>query len=107
MSEAIFRIAIPVPLRQLFDYLPPIEPLEPLAVKLEPGMRVLVPFGRRTIVGIIIEIRDSTDHPVLKLKRIIACLDKEALFPKTILQLDLQQKLDFFMIYCQLNEILN
>ena len=77
----ILRIAIPVPLRQLFDYLPPIEPH---AVKLEPGMRVLVPFGRRKTVGIIVEITDHTDHPIEKLKRIQACLDQEPLFPKTI-----------------------
>ena len=70
----ILRIAIPVPLRQLFDYLPPIEPH---AVKLEPGMRVLVPFGRRKTVGIIVEVTDHTDHPIEKLKRIQACLDKE------------------------------
>lgn len=80
----ILRIAIPVPLRQLFDYLPPIEPH---AVKLEPGMRVLVPFGRRKTVGIIVEITDHTDHPIEKLKHIQACLDKEPLFPKTILSL--------------------
>lgn len=84
MSEPILRVAIPVPLRQLFDYLPPIESL---AVKLVPGMRVLVPFGRRTTIGIIVETTDYTEHPIAKLKRIQACLDKEPLFPKTILSL--------------------
>lgn len=82
--STILRVAIPVPLRQLFDYLPP---LTPSTVTLEPGMRVLVPFGHRTIVGIIIEITDYTDHPIEKLKRVEACLDQEVLFPKTILSL--------------------
>ncbi len=82
--DTILRIAIPVPLRQLFDYLPP---LTPPVVKLEPGMRVLVPFGRRTMVGIIVEIRDKTTHPIEKLKRIETCLDTEPLFSKNILSL--------------------
>lgn len=84
MSECILRVAIPVPLRQLFDYLPP---LESNFIKLEPGMRVLVPFGRRKIVGIIVEAADHTDHPLEKLKRISTILDSKPLFPKTILAL--------------------
>ena len=82
--STILRIAISVPLRQLFDYLPPIEPP---ALTLEPGMRVLVPFGRRQTVGIIVEVSDHTDHPLEKLKKIVLCLDQEPLFPKTILSL--------------------
>ena len=44
MSEpAILRVAVPVPLHQLFDYLPPeTAPREAL----RPGIRVTVPFGR-------------------------------------------------------------
>ncbi len=82
--NTILRIAIPVPLRQLFDYLPPIEAH---TVKLEPGMRVLVPFGQRKTVGVIVEISDHTIHPIEKLKHIQACLDTEPLFSKTILSL--------------------
>lgn len=84
MSDCILRVAIPVPLRRLFDYLPPIESN---TVKLEPGMRVLVPFGRRKVVGIIVDIVNHSDHPINKLKRIENCLDPTPLFSKTILSL--------------------
>src|SRR5690606_9693296 len=39
----ILRVAVPSPLRQLFDYLPPAE----LAAPLSPGQRIEVPFCRR------------------------------------------------------------
>lgn len=80
----ILRIAIPVPLRRLFDYLPSIEPYP---VKLEPGMRVLVPFGAQKKIGVIVEVADHSVHPIAKLKRIYACLDNAPLFPNTILSL--------------------
>ncbi|MDA3914018.1 hypothetical protein, partial [Oleiagrimonas sp.] len=44
---AIVRIALPVPLPRLFDYLPPEGPVA------EAGARVLVPFGRGKRVGIV------------------------------------------------------
>lgn len=84
MSDCILRVAIPVPLRRLFDYLPPIESN---IIKLEPGMRVLVPFGRRKVVGIIVDIVNHSDYPINKLKSIETCLDPTPLFSKTILSL--------------------
>jgi primosomal protein N' (replication factor Y) (superfamily II helicase) len=43
------KVAVPVPLPRLFDYLPPeSEPLPPV------GSRVLVPFGRRRLVGLVL-----------------------------------------------------
>jgi primosomal protein N' (replication factor Y) len=43
------QIAVPTPLRQYFDYLPP-ESGE--WQHLQPGMRVIVPFQRRELIGI-------------------------------------------------------
>ena len=46
----VFRVALPVPLPQLFDYLPG-QSEQHASV----GGRVVVPFGRRKLVGIVVE----------------------------------------------------
>ncbi len=81
-SPSILRIALPVPLRKTFDYLPSAH--MPL---LQVGMRVLVPFGRRRLVGILIEVAQETTCAPDKLKPIIAVLDETALFPPLIFKL--------------------
>ena len=76
----IIRVAIPSPLRRVFDYLPPIA--EQLSIK--PGMRVRVPFGKREVVGVVVEsAQDSTLHPN-RLKSIGTVLDREPLFSSTL-----------------------
>ena len=67
----ITQIAIPCPLRQIFDYLPGNE-----ITNLEKGMRVLVPFGSRQVVGIVINTLKANDEiQTSKLKKIIKALD--------------------------------
>ena len=61
-SKAIFRVALPVPLRQLFDYLPAKNDTTALA-----GSRVVVPFGRRKMVGVIVKVSDKSELPLEKL----------------------------------------
>lgn len=79
----ILRIAVPSPLRRLFDYLPPINnTIEPAA-----GMRILVPFGRRSLVGIIIEVTDHSRLEISKLKHAEQILDPTALFTPELMQL--------------------
>ena len=63
---------MPLPLRQLFDYLPP----DGLNVE-QAGLRVLVPFGRRKMVGVIVEVTDKSDLPLEKLARVIAFPDDD------------------------------
>ena len=77
----ILRIALPVPLRKLFDYLPKNEVPIPI------GARILVPFGKRHLVGILIEQAQSTDIAPDKLKTIINVLDDQPLFTPTSLTL--------------------
>uniref|UniRef100_UPI0013D17B4D primosomal protein N' family DNA-binding protein n=1 Tax=Morganella morganii TaxID=582 RepID=UPI0013D17B4D len=55
MPDAILRLALPSPLRRLFDYL---APPGVSRAQLQPGMRVRVPFGRREMIGILVEIAD-------------------------------------------------
>jgi primosomal protein N' (replication factor Y) len=80
----ILRVAIPSPLRRLFDYL-----LPETAFELAPtvGARVEVPFGRRTLIGIITEITDRSDLPLTQLKPIFKILDPEPLFPSKLREL--------------------
>ncbi len=53
MSDFIADIAVNVPLKQLFSY----RISETLIDSLQVGMRVKIPFGRRTTIGFILCIR--------------------------------------------------
>jgi len=75
----ILSVVVPVPLRQSFDFLSPIEQANGVT-KAVVGARVKVPFGSRTLVGIITAIKNTSDYPENKLKRAIEILDDETLF---------------------------
>jgi primosomal protein N' (replication factor Y) (superfamily II helicase) len=79
---AILRVAVPVPLPMLFDYLPP-PGVEGTAV--EPGSRVAVPFGRGTRVGIVVAIATESEVPQEKLKPVRALLDAEPLLTRELM----------------------
>ena len=79
-----FRIAIPTPLRRHFDYLLPVNFHAKLPLA---GVRVRVPFGRQTLVGILLEIVHETDVPLNKMKPIIEILDDAPVFNDELLQL--------------------
>lgn len=82
-TPTILSVAVPSPLRRLFDY------LLPTNLEFTPtiGARVVVPFGRQTLVGIITAIKNSSDLPIEKLKPASQILDPTALFPPSILEL--------------------
>ena len=71
-SPCIVRVAVAAPLRQVFDYLP-----GPTADSrtLRPGTRVLVPFGRSSRVGLVIERSAVTQQATERLKPIEGVLD--------------------------------
>lgn len=80
----ILKIALPVPLRKVFDYLPGTETGLSL---LQPGMRVRVPFQRRQLVGIFMELAAESELDPGKLKPIEAVLDVSPILPPEILKL--------------------
>lgn len=80
----ILRVALPVPLRRLFDYLPGEK--EP-ACGWTPGLRLQVPFGRRQMTGVLAGVADSSELPRGKLKRISAVLDEAPIINETDMQL--------------------
>lgn len=80
LVNQILRIAVPTPLPRLFDYCSnPEIPIVPCI-----GLRVIVSFNRREIVGIIWEISSSTDVSSNKLKTVIAYLDEEPVIDKEL-----------------------
>ena len=66
---AVLRVALPVPLPTLFDYLPPAEG-DAVA-----GSRVLVPFGKGKAVGVVVETCAETTVGNGRLKRVLRVLD--------------------------------
>jgi primosomal protein N' (replication factor Y) len=90
--SAILRIAIPAPLRSVFDYRPP-PGLTPQ--QLQPGQRLRVPFGRKTAIGVLLGLDSHSQVAEQRLRHAQALLDKEALLPADILQL-LQWASDYY-----------
>ncbi len=69
-AESVLRVAVPVPLPGLFDYLPPSD-----GVGLRPGTRVVVPFGQRQAVGVVMAVAGSSDVPSGRLLPVKRALD--------------------------------
>lgn len=84
MSDLYLRLALPTPLRRLFDYRAPASvPVE----HWQPGVRVRVPFGSRKVVGILLETRTDTDVPPGKIRDALELLDPQPLFDRPLLEL--------------------
>jgi primosomal protein N' (replication factor Y) len=84
VPDAILRLALPSPLRRLFDYR---APAGVLREQLQPGMRLRVPFGRREMIGILVEVTDTSEVPVEKLKPALALLDATPPLPPALFKL--------------------
>lgn len=80
----ILRVAVPSPLRFTLDYL---LPKKHKSATIKPGTRVLVPFGKQEIIGVILEITTESNLELTKLKSVLAILDDKPLLPKSILDL--------------------
>tara|TARA_B110000879_G_scaffold60933_1_gene85506 strand:+ start:5455 stop:7662 length:2208 start_codon:yes stop_codon:yes gene_type:complete len=80
----IIRVAVPSPLRRTFDYLVP----DSLAASApQRGCRVAVPFGKREVIGLVIECPQSSDFALEKLKPISAVIDPQPLLPESLFKL--------------------
>jgi primosomal protein N' (replication factor Y) len=84
---SILRLAIPSPLRRLFDYLPPSGCDEAAISELQPGLRVRVPFGRREVTGYLVAVSPGSELPRDSLKTALEILDLEPLINQRLLQL--------------------
>jgi len=82
-APIIVEVAVPSPLYRSFDYrLPPAVAAAPA-----PGTRVLVPFGRQQLVGMVLGTRQHSDLAPGKLKAVSEILDAEPVFDPELLQL--------------------
>jgi primosomal protein N' (replication factor Y) (superfamily II helicase) len=82
--SVVLGIAVDVPLRRLFDYRAP-PGTDP--ARLQPGVRLWVPFGRRRVTGILVELRSSSDLPESKLRAAIAVIDETPVLDAPLLEL--------------------
>ncbi|MFY9178785.1 MAG: primosomal protein N' [Venatoribacter sp.] len=84
MSFFVIRVALPIPLRRVFDYLPEAN-YEQSAYQV--GQRVEVLFANRKMVGIIVAIDNTTEVALDKLKPISARLDQQPLLSSLDIEL--------------------
>ena len=80
MTSPFCNVALPVPLRTSFTYAVP----EALRGAVQPGSRVLVPFRKKAMVGVVVELAESAPHGT-NIREITRVLDfVPALKPKLI-----------------------
>src|SRR5437764_3272490 len=80
MTEKLCNVAVAVPLRTTFTYKIP----ERLATEIQPGSRIVVPFRKKSVVGVVTEFAQLIP-PDTKLREVQKCLDPvPALTPKLL-----------------------
>ena len=78
-KQKILKVAIDIPINQLFDYLPNEN-------SFSIGQYVTIPFGRRKMIGVICEISSYSGIPLSKLKSVIN-VDPEVIFDAQMFKL--------------------
>ena len=78
-SLPVIQVALPRPLRRTFDYA--VAPDAPVPA---PGVRVRVPFGRTSVVGLVVDVLDSSPH---ELKTATDVIDDTPLLPADLVGL--------------------
>ena len=85
----IVRVALDVPLHRCFDYLAPDASADDI------GCRVRVPFGRRSVIGVIVELPGDSAYAPAQLKPV------EAILPEPRLPADWFRLTEFCAAYYQ------
>ncbi len=79
-TSTLARVAVPVPVRRTFDFLIPKDST------VSPGVRVLVPFGGRRLVGVVVATGFSSEVPRERLKSVEQVYDREPVVPGRLLE---------------------
>ncbi len=79
----VVKVAVPVRISTLFDYLPP---PGMQSTELRPGMRVKVPFGRITHIGIVVSLNQESEVDPERLRPILEIIDDEVIFSPSDLE---------------------
>ena len=82
MNEKLCNVALAVPLRSTFTYKVP----DRLAAEIQPGSRVVVPFRKKSLVGVVTEWAEQ-GPPGAKLREVQKCLDVVPALTKNLLDL--------------------
>ncbi|WP_018692054.1 primosomal protein N' [Algicola sagamiensis] len=80
MSTAFLQVALPVPMRTVFDY------KTDASGKILPGCRVRVPFGKRQMIGVVVGTSDQPNFDPDKIKSIDTCLDSSPIYEPTLFE---------------------
>ena len=80
MAATVAEVAVPLPIDKPFTNAVP----ESLVAEVTPGARVLVPFGSRRLLGVVIEVRHKRDTDA-RLKPIAAVIDATPVLPAELL----------------------
>ena len=83
-TPLFLEIAVPSPLRRMFQYLPPAD-TDPASLKA--GIRARVPFGQRNVVGILVGVSATAEIELSRIKRARQILDENPVLPPGILKL--------------------
>src|SRR6266850_4483603 len=75
-------IALPVPVRSLFTYSVP----EGMEGSSSPGSRAVVPFGRRTLTGVIVSVSGTSDLDPSRVRAIASLPDAAAALTPPLMQ---------------------
>ena len=76
-------VSLPVPLDQSFSYSLP----ETLHHRVQPGCRVLVPFGARKLTGVVLSVHQEDEQLSGPLKEVFRLLDEEPVLDRELLAL--------------------
>lgn len=79
LKPKFVAVAVPVPLRQTFDFMVPDDLPAPCI-----GARVKVPFGNRKLVGVVTGLNNTSEYPAEKLKSVIEVIDSEPVFEPSL-----------------------
>ncbi|MCP4003114.1 MAG: DEAD/DEAH box helicase family protein, partial [bacterium] len=88
MSARAVEVAIPVPVEQTFRY------ALPEGTSAEPGVRVLVPYGSRRLVGVVVAGVEPLAFGGRKLKSVLQILDAEPVLPAPLIEIILRAARD-------------
>jgi len=91
-QKNIVQVAIDVPINRLFDYL---WDAQSLGQQPERGMLVSVPFGKKDIVGVVINVSEESSYELDKIKKVIG------IAPTNPLSEDLISMAEFASTYYQ------
>jgi len=85
----VLRLAVASPLRRSFDYLPPLGTTATELSALQPGQRLLVPFGSREVTAYLLSLEQNSEMDLAALKNALEILDPEPLLDPGMMGLGL------------------